>query len=79
MEVVKGFDLAEYKDFMGEKLKASKDQIVSALKEPLKIAVGGSLDYVSASCLVSPSNLVKGLSGLAAGLKEPALNAIDKM
>lgn len=79
MEIVKGFDLAEYKEYMGEKLGAAKAELIAAVKAPAKIAVGGSVDYLAGSCLAHQNAFVKGLSGLVASVKQPLLDAIDKV
>lgn len=75
---VKPFDTAALKTRIMSKLGESKKALIDAAKVPLKIVVAEAVDWTVEGCLASESNIVKGLSGVVAGVKKPLLEAIDR-
>lgn len=68
----KAFDTKELWDRV--KAKASL-----TLKEPLKAAVGETLDWASEGCVLKGGALMVGLGGVIAGTKPAILAEIDKL
>lgn len=56
-----------------------KAKAVVSIKEPLKAAVGETLDWASEGCILKGGGLMVGLGGVIAGTKPAILAEIDKL
>lgn len=75
----KPFDTSELKNRLMSKLGEQKKILIDAAKAPVKLVVGETVDWAAEGCLKHENKFVKALSGLVAGMKQPLLDAIDKV